>query len=45
MATPSDVKALEGLDGYKYGFSDKDVSLFQTPRGPAPRRGREDLVA
>ncbi len=33
MATPSDVKALEGLDGYKYGFSDKDVSLFQTPRG------------
>ena len=33
MATPSDVRALEGLDGYKYGFSDKDVSLFQTPRG------------
>src|SRR4030042_1317057 len=33
MATPSDVRALEGLDGYKYGFSDKDVSLYQTPRG------------
>ncbi|MCX6070579.1 MAG: Fe-S cluster assembly protein SufB [Chloroflexi bacterium] len=33
MSTPSDVKALEGLDGYKYGFSDKDVSLFQTARG------------
>jgi Fe-S cluster assembly protein SufB len=33
MSTPSDVKALEGLEGYKYGFRDKDVSLFQTPRG------------
>ena len=33
MASPSGVNSLEGLDGYKYGFSDQDVSLFQTPRG------------
>ena len=33
MATPSDVQALEGLGGYKYGFSDQDVTLFQTPKG------------
>jgi Fe-S cluster assembly protein SufB len=33
MAAPSDVRSLEGMDGYKYGFRDKDVSLFQTPKG------------
>jgi len=33
MATPSDVKALTGLDSYKYGFSDPDVSVFRTRRG------------
>ena len=33
MATPSDVHSLQGLDGYKYGFSDQDVSVFQMPRG------------
>jgi Fe-S cluster assembly protein SufB len=33
MATPSDVQALEGLGRYKYGFSDKDVTVFQTPKG------------
>jgi Fe-S cluster assembly protein SufB len=33
MATPSDVQALEGLDRYKYGFSDPDVSVFKTRKG------------
>jgi Fe-S cluster assembly protein SufB len=33
MATPSDVQALEGLERYKYGFSDPDVSVFKTRRG------------
>ncbi len=33
MATPSDVKALEGLDRYKYGFSDPDEAVFTAPRG------------
>jgi Fe-S cluster assembly protein SufB len=33
MATPSDVKALDGLDRYKYGFSDPDESVFKTRRG------------
>jgi Fe-S cluster assembly protein SufB len=33
MATPSDVTALEGLDRYKYGFSDPDVSVFKTRKG------------
>jgi Fe-S cluster assembly protein SufB len=33
MATPADVKALTGLDSYKYGFSDPDVSVFRTRRG------------
>jgi Fe-S cluster assembly protein SufB len=33
MATESDVKALEGLDRYKYGFSDPDEAVFKTRRG------------
>ena len=33
MATPSDVKALDGLDRYKYGFSDPDEAVFTAKRG------------
>jgi len=33
MATESDVKAVEGLDRYKYGFSDPDEAVFKTRRG------------
>ena len=33
MATPSDLKHLDGLDKYKYGFSDPDVSVFKTRKG------------
>ncbi len=33
MATDSDVKTLEGLDRYKYGFSDPDVSVFRAEKG------------
>jgi Fe-S cluster assembly protein SufB len=33
MATESDVKALEGLGRYKYGFSDPDVAVFKARRG------------
>jgi Fe-S cluster assembly protein SufB len=33
MSTPSDVTALEGLDRYKYGFRDPDVSIFKTRKG------------
>ena len=33
MATPSDMRALDGLDRYRYGFSDPDVAVFKTRRG------------
>ena len=33
MATPSDVKELEGLGKYKYGFQDPDVTVFKTRKG------------
>ncbi len=33
MATESDIERLEGLDKYKYGFSDPDVSVFKTRKG------------
>ncbi|HLE03689.1 MAG TPA: Fe-S cluster assembly protein SufB, partial [Anaerolineales bacterium] len=33
MATPADVKQLEGIEQYKFGFSDPDVSVFKTRRG------------
>ncbi len=33
MATVSDVKALEGLGKYKYGFKDPDVTVFKTRKG------------
>lgn len=33
MAIPSDVKALEGLGKYKYGFKDPDVTVFKTRKG------------
>jgi Fe-S cluster assembly protein SufB len=33
MATPSDLEHLEGLDKYKYGFSDPDVTVFKTRKG------------
>jgi Fe-S cluster assembly protein SufB len=33
MATESNVKALDGLDRYKYGFSDPDEAVFKTRRG------------
>ncbi len=33
MATPSDVKALEGLGSYRYGFADPDTSVFHTGKG------------
>ncbi|HEY46817.1 MAG: Fe-S cluster assembly protein SufB [Anaerolineae bacterium SM23_ 63] len=33
MAAESDIERLEGLDKYKYGFSDPDVSVFKTRKG------------
>jgi Fe-S cluster assembly protein SufB len=33
MASASDVKSLEGLGSYKYGFRDPDVSVFKTRKG------------
>lgn len=33
MASSAEVKSLEGLDGYKYGFSDPDVSVYRAPKG------------
>ncbi len=33
MAIPSDVKTLEGLGKYKYGFQDPDVTVFKTRKG------------
>ncbi len=33
MATESDIHRLEGLEKYKYGFSDPDVSVFKTRKG------------
>ena len=33
MATPADLKQLEGIEKYKFGFSDPDVSVFKTRRG------------
>jgi len=33
MATSSDLKSLEGMDRYKYGFTDPDVSVFKTRKG------------
>ena len=33
MATPSDIEHLKGIDQYKYGFSDPDVSVFKTRKG------------
>jgi len=33
MATPSEVKELEGLGKYKYGFQDPDVTVFKTRKG------------
>ncbi len=33
MATPSDIRALEGIDRYKFGFHDPDVAVFRTRKG------------
>ncbi|MEJ2012214.1 MAG: Fe-S cluster assembly protein SufB [Anaerolineales bacterium] len=33
MATPSDIEHLKGIDQYKYGFSDPDISVFKTRKG------------
>ena len=33
MAAPSDIKSLEGLGEYKYGFQDPDVTVFKTRKG------------
>jgi Fe-S cluster assembly protein SufB len=33
VATPSDIEHLKGIDQYKYGFSDPDVSVYNTGRG------------
>jgi Fe-S cluster assembly protein SufB len=33
MAIPTEVKALEGLGKYKYGFQDPDVTVFKTRKG------------
>ncbi len=33
MASSKDMKALEGLGEYRYGFSDPDVSVFKTRKG------------
>jgi Fe-S cluster assembly protein SufB len=33
MATPADLKHLEGIDRYRFGFSDPDVTVFKTRKG------------
>ncbi len=33
MVTPSDLKQLDGMGKYKYGFSDPDVTVFKTRKG------------
>jgi Fe-S cluster assembly protein SufB len=33
MGAASEIERLEGLDKYKYGFSDPDVSVFKTRKG------------
>ncbi len=33
MATPTDLKQLDGIGKYKYGFSDPDVTVFKTRKG------------
>jgi Fe-S cluster assembly protein SufB len=33
MATQSDLEHLEGIDQYRYGFSDPDVTVFKTRKG------------
>ncbi|GMR09940.1 MAG: Fe-S cluster assembly protein SufB [Anaerolineae bacterium] len=33
MATPADLKQLDGMGKYKYGFSDPDVTVFKTRKG------------
>jgi len=33
MSTSAEVKQLDGIDNYKYGFSDPDVSVFKTRKG------------
>jgi Fe-S cluster assembly protein SufB len=33
MATPADLKHLDGIGKYKYGFSDPDVTVFKTRKG------------
>ena len=33
MATPSDIKSVEGLGEYRYGFQDPDVTVFKTKKG------------
>jgi len=33
MSAPSDLENLEGIDEYRYGFSDQDVSVFKTRKG------------
>jgi Fe-S cluster assembly protein SufB len=33
MATESDLKSLEGVGEYRYGFSDPDTSVFKSSRG------------
>jgi len=33
MATPADLKQLDGIGKYKYGFSDPDVTVFKTRKG------------
>ena len=33
MATPADLKQIDGIGNYKYGFSDPDVTVFKTRKG------------
>ena len=33
MATPADLEHLEGIDQYKFGFNDPDVSVFKSRKG------------
>jgi Fe-S cluster assembly protein SufB len=33
MATPADLKQIDGIGKYKYGFSDPDVTVFKTRKG------------
>jgi Fe-S cluster assembly protein SufB len=37
MADRTDAQILEGIDRYKYGFSDPDVSVFRTEKGLSRR--------